>query len=174
MSTYKEEMEESANVWDAAEDRSGEKLAAGRYQNAAITTSRVQKSERTDEWQLFLVWQDMDTGGQVPMWYDIEQPIGASLAKSITKRLGWEQADEPKAVLALEDLCESGFFLDFSLDITVKDKPGETQTFKQVFINHVHGHAAPGGADKDDDIPFKWHDMYGVVLPVSELRRDWA
>ncbi len=149
---YREEMAEHTEGWEEAEVMAGrEKLAAGVYADASITTSRMQKSDRTNEWQLFLVYTDNETGGEVPMWYDIEQKIGASIAKGILSTLGWDKVDDPAGVLELEDLCESGFFQRFSLSITVKDKPGETVTFKQVFINSVRD---AGSTPTEDDIPF--------------------
>lgn len=149
---YREEMAEHSDAWNEAEVMAGSaKLAAGTYDDVGISTSRMQKSNRTDEWQLFLVWHDNESGGEVPMWYDVEQVIGASIAKGILSKLGWDKVDEPDSVLELEELCESGFFQGFRLNITVRDKPGETQTFKQVFINHVHG---TGATATDDGIPF--------------------
>lgn len=149
---YREEMAEHTDAWNEAQGMGGgDKLAAGFYNDASITTSRMQKSDRTQEYQLFLVYTDNESGGTVPMWYDVEQKIGADIAKGILIKLGWEKANEPDSILELEDLCESGFFQNFRLAIEVRDKPGETVTFKQVFIRQVH---STGATASEDDIPF--------------------
>lgn len=158
MSSFKEDMAEHASKWDEAK-AGGSNLAEGVYQ-AKIAIARVEKSTYSDEWQFFVVYEDLGGTGSQPMWYDLEHEIGAGLAKRVARDLGWDKADEPNAVLELEEACQSGFFEDLVVEIRVKDKPGESKVFKQVFINKLLGRGensqatVPGTAPTEDDIPF--------------------
>lgn len=153
MSSYKEEMAEFVEQWDEAETRGSRgNLPEGIYQTK-ISVARVEKSD-WDTWQLFIVFEDLGGAGEQPMWYNLEHEVGAALAKGICLSLGWEDAAEPGALLKLEEVCASGFFLDKVVEIRVKDKQGEDKVFKQVFINKLLGHAAPTATASGDDIPF--------------------
>lgn len=157
---FKEDMQEYAEQWDEAK-AGGNQLAEGVYQ-AKIDVCRVEYSDRFETWQLFIVYEDLAGSGSQPMWYDLQHEVGAALAKRVTRDLGWAKADEPGALLELEEACQSGFFEDLIVEIRVKDKPGDERIFKQVFINKLlgrgeHSQAAMATAGKpadDDDIPF--------------------
>lgn len=156
---FKEDMAEYAEQWDEAK-LGGNNLAEGIYQ-AKIAIARVEQSQFDDAWQFFVVYEDLAGSGSQPMWYNLEHEVGASLAKRVTRDLGWERADQPGALLELEEACQSGFFEDLIVEIRVRDKPGEERVFKQVFINKLLGRGADsqaamptGGKADDDDIPF--------------------
>lgn len=149
-------MSEYAEQWDNAKAGGGSSLPEGVYQ-ARIKVSRVERAQFDPyPWQLFIVFEDMAGAGEQPMWYNLEHEVGASLAKRVTRDLGWEKAEEAGALLELEDVCASGFFDDLVCEIRVKDKPGEERTFKQVFVNKLLGRATAtaGATASDDDIPF--------------------
>lgn len=153
MNSFEEEMAEFASQWDDAETQTGAgSLPEGVYQ-AKIKVARVEKSD-WDTWQLFLVFEDLNGAGEQRMWYNLEHKVGAALAKGICLSLGWEDAAKPRALLQLEKVCASGFFLDKVVEIRVKDKQGEDKVFKQVFINKLLGHAASAEVASGDDIPF--------------------
>lgn len=157
MGNFKEDMQEYSGQWDEA-TVGGNQLAEGVYQ-AKIAVCRVEPSQFDDSWQLFIVYEDLAGSGAQPMWYNLQHEVGAALAKRVTRDLGWERAEQPGALLELEDACRSGFFEDLIVEIRVKDKPGEERTFKQVFINKLLGRGADSQAampatPTDDDIPF--------------------
>lgn len=151
---YKDDVAEYAETWDEAK-AGGSQLPEGVYQ-ARISVARIQENRfRDSAWQLFVVYEDMGGAGSQPMYYDLDTDIGIMLAKRVTRDLGWEAADEPGALLKLEEVCQSGFFEDLIVEIRVKDKPGEEKVFKQVFINKLLGKGVPAaGGNTDDDIPF--------------------
>lgn len=157
--SFKEDMKEYAEVWDEAK-LGGNQLAEGVYQ-AKIAIARVEQSQFDDAWQLFIVYEDLAGSGSQPMWYNLQHEVGAALAKRVTRDLGWDRADEPGALLELEETCQSGFFEDLIVEIRVKDKPGDERVFKQVFINKLLGRGENSQAQMptgkpadDDDIPF--------------------
>lgn len=158
MSSFKEDMAEFVEQWDEAK-AGGSQLPEGVYQ-ARIQIARVEYSDKFETWQLFIVYEDLAGAGSQPMWYDLQHEVGAALAKRVTRDLGWARADEPGALLELEEACQSGFFEDLVVEIRVKDKPGDERVFKQVFINKLLGRgldsqaAMPTGKPADDDIPF--------------------
>lgn len=158
MSTYEEEMAEySATADEQSHESGGNRLPEGQYQ-AQIKISRVEKSQRFDNWQWFVVYEDLGGAGEQPMWYDLENEIGQGIARKVAFALGWEDAAKDGWLLKLKAVADEGFFLDKVVDINVRWKPGETRDFAQVFINKLHGDGVPGGRTAapldDDDIPF--------------------
>jgi hypothetical protein len=154
---YKEDMAEYAEQWDEAK-LGGNELKEGVYQ-AKIAIARVEQSQFNDEWQFFVVFEDLGGSGSQPMWYNLQHEVGAALAKRVTRDLGWEGADQPGALLELPEVCAAGFFEDLVVEIRVKDKPGDERVFKQVFINKLLGKGEPGqvavaATGDSDDIPF--------------------
>jgi len=160
MSTYEEDIEEFVEQWDEIQPfGSGRELRADDYQ-AKIAVSRVERAPwEPNPWTWYVEYEAISPGvhhhemGTQPMRYDLEHKMGESLAKGIAQQLGWEDADKPGSLRNFRKVVESGLFDDVVCDIRVKDKPGESKTFKQVFINGVHGKHVDSGP-VDADIPF--------------------
>lgn len=130
------------------------RLAAGTYQ-AEITAARVESSEWGES--LFIQWRDLDSGGTVPSYDNLDTEIGARIAGQRLAMFGiyLEHIND------VRDACERELLLGRAAVIRVTEKEKDGKTYRNVYINSVfapgHGRgddAEPDASFGDDDIPF--------------------
>jgi hypothetical protein len=180
MSTFAEEMAEYEGAYSQAEASASPNIFTDGKHQAVIVLSRIERSERFDQWQWVLRFQGVDSKTRQPAsiqkWTNLPPDTDDRhrFLKSDRKRL--EDPDWDSSLASLERACEDERFIGLVVDIGVKTKPGNERDYTNVYINSVvqrvndvnewlrrRGVGDTGGSTDDytesyqhadDDIPF--------------------
>lgn len=163
MSSFAEEMAEFDEEWEtnAAEPRRQVgMLKDGRHQ-VIIDEARVEKVN--DRWVWNVKFQNKE--GTIRKFGNLDHEVGRDIAAKDAKILGYTGK-----MSALEEACQSGFFIDLVVEIGVRRKQGTEREFIDIFVNRCLGKGNPEeykptsdaesgatagvGEGVDDDIPF--------------------
>lgn len=176
MSEFEQAMEGFDEAWDEGKAQAGSgggaMLPAGEYE-ARVDIARIIWSDRGECWQWELKFVDVGGQGSVRNWCNLDNEVGIKIAAGYAKIMGYDGD-----LKSLGAACESGMFIDKLVLIKVEDKPKDDGTdgvYKRVYVNRDLGQAPEPGAGHDrapvpddDDIPFAFLDMYGVIPTYME------
>lgn len=192
MSGFAEEMAGHDDSFKEAEAATGPALFSDGQHQAAITVARVEQGQFG--WQLVLGFRgnDSNTGkpASIRKWHNLPPDEGREgfLAGDLVM-LGYAYTE--RGLSQLEQACVDEEFIGLLCDIGVKTKTGGERDYTNVYINRVHGKvdiseyaaeegtgnefvpAGTGGLAPDDDIPFAWIDVHGVVPGHVERHERW-